>query len=83
MKGTVQGWHSPSGSARRGLTPSHQPSWGTHLPDGADLPQAGCHQAAVGAFHCPWVLQGTEVAHSLAAALLAHLQQTCAGSTRG
>lgn len=83
MKGTVQGWHSPSGGARHGLTLSRQPSLGTHLPDGTNPAQAGCHRAAVGAFHRPRVLQGTEVAHGLAAALLAHLQQTYVGTTRG
>ena len=83
MKETVQGWHSPFGGAHHGLTPSHQPSWGTHLANGADPAQAGHHQAAVGAFHRPRVLQGAEVAHGLAAALLAHLQQTCEGSTTG
>lgn len=82
-KGTDERWHSSSSGAHHSLTPSHRPFWGTHLPDGADPAQAGSHRAAVGAFHRPWVLQGAEVAHSLTAALLAHLQQTCVGSTRG
>lgn len=83
MKGTVQEHYSPSGSDCHGLIPSHQPSWATHLPNGGDLAQAGCHQAAVSTCHHPWVLQGAEVAHSLTATLLAQLQQTCMGSMEG
>lgn len=83
IKGTAQGWHNLCSGVGHDLAPSHRPSWGTHLPDGADPAQAGRHQTAVSAFHRARVLQGAEVADGLAAALPAQLQQPCAGSASG